>query len=93
MLEKHGFLTGRNDAGDFGFFHGLGHGVGLEIHEAPRLSPRAGDKRLAPGHVVTVEPGIYLEGKYGVRIEDMVFITPGGAEPITASEKELIELF
>lgn len=84
-------LIDRDYPGAFG--HGLGHGVGRFIHEAPRLSPRAGDKRLAPGHVVTVEPGIYLEGKYGVRIEDMVFITPGGAEPITASEKELIELF
>ncbi|MBQ7170923.1 MAG: aminopeptidase P family protein [Clostridia bacterium] len=84
-------LIDRDYPGAFG--HGLGHGVGRFIHEAPRLSPRAGDKRLAPGHVVTVEPGIYLEGKYGVRIEDMVFITPGGAEAITASEKELIELF
>ena len=75
------------------FGHGLGHGVGKFIHEAPRLSPKAGNTRLAPGHIVTVEPGIYLEGKYGCRIEDMVFITPGGAEDITKSPKELIELF
>ena len=75
------------------FGHGLGHGVGKFIHEAPRLSPKAGDAILRPGHVVTVEPGIYLEGKYGCRIEDMVFITPGGAEDITRSRKELIELF
>ncbi|MBR2453430.1 MAG: aminopeptidase P family protein [Clostridia bacterium] len=78
-------------AGKFG--HGLGHGVGKFIHEAPRLSPMAGDTVLCPGHVVTVEPGIYLEGKYGCRIEDMVFITPGGKECITHSKKELIELF
>ena len=78
-------------AGKFG--HGLGHGVGKFIHEAPRLSPKAGDTVLRPGHVVTVEPGIYLEGKYGCRIEDMVFITPGDAEDITKSPKELIELF
>jgi Xaa-Pro aminopeptidase len=78
-------------AGKFG--HGLGHGVGKFIHEAPRLSPKAGDTVLRPGHVVTVEPGIYLEGKYGCRIEDMVFITPGGAEDITHSKNELIERF
>ena len=84
-------LIDREYPGAFG--HGLGHGVGRFIHEAPRLSPRAGDKCLAPGHVVTVEPGIYLPGKYGCRIEDMVFILPGGAEDITHSPKELIELF
>ncbi|MBE6640045.1 MAG: aminopeptidase P family protein [Ruminococcaceae bacterium] len=78
-------------AGKFG--HGLGHGVGKFIHEAPRLSPKAGDTVLRPGHVVTVEPGIYLEGKYGCRIEDMVFIHEGKAEDITHSPKELIELF
>ncbi len=75
-----------------GFSHGLGHGVGRRIHESPRLSPRAGDKRLSCGHVVTVEPGIYIEGKYGCRIEDMVIIGDGCARNITASAKELIEL-
>ena len=74
------------------FSHGLGHGVGMRIHESPRLSPRAGDKRLAAGHVVTVEPGIYIEGKYGCRIEDMVIIGDGSAENITSSPKELIEM-
>lgn len=74
------------------FSHSLGHGVGRRIHESPRLSSRAGDKRLARGHVVTVEPGIYVEGKYGCRIEDMLIIGDGCAENITKSPKELIEL-
>ena len=70
----------------------LGHGVGLEIHEAPTLSSTAGDGKLKAGHVVTVEPGIYLEGKYGCRIEDMVYITKGGAVNLTKCPKELIEI-
>ena len=74
------------------FSHSLGHGVGRRIHESPRLSSRAGDKRLARGHVVTVEPGIYIEGKYGCRIEDMLVIGDGCARNITKSTKELIEL-
>lgn len=76
------------------FGHGLGHGVGMLIHEAPRLSPVVKEtKRLERGHVVTVEPGIYLEGKYGCRIEDMVIMGEAGAEDITHANKELIELF
>ena len=77
------------------FGHGLGHGVGMYVHEAPRLSKVApADAVLKRGHVVTVEPGIYLEGKYGCRIEDMVAILPeGGVHNFTASPKELIELF
>lgn len=80
-------------AGTFG--HGLGHGVGLYIHEAPRLSQGApASAVLKRGHVVTVEPGIYLEGKYGCRIEDMIAINPDGTvRNFTASPKEMIELF
>jgi len=73
------------------FSHSTGHGVGLEIHEPPRIG--AGQKaRLQPGMVVTIEPGIYLEGKFGIRIEDMVAVTRNGAQVLTPSPKALIEL-
>lgn len=74
--------------GDF-FGHGTGHGVGIEIHEEPRLSPKT-DKILCEGDIVTVEPGIYLPSEFGVRIEDMAFITKNGAENLTNSPKNLI---
>jgi len=75
------------------FGHGLGHGVGLYIHEAPRLSYGAGEETLKVGHVVTVEPGIYLPGKYGCRIEDMIICMPDkSVVDITNSPKELIEI-
>lgn len=76
------------------FGHSLGHGVGLFIHETPRLSFRANpDSCLRRGHVVTFEPGIYLEGQYGCRIEDMVAICPDGSvRNFTKSPKELIEI-
>jgi Xaa-Pro aminopeptidase len=74
-------------AGTFG--HGLGHGVGLEVHEAPRLSTESTDT-LAPGNVVTVEPGIYLEGRAGIRIEDNVVVVDGGVENLTSVTKDLI---
>ena len=83
-------IDGAGYSGRFG--HSLGHGVGLEIHEAPNLSPSASGKVLVPGDVVTVEPGIYIEGKYGCRIEDMVLITDDGAHNFTHSPKELIEI-
>lgn len=83
-------IYGRGYEGCFG--HALGHGVGLEVHEAPALSPRSGDRKLIFGDIVTVEPGIYVEGKYGCRIEDMVYITKGGARNLTECTKELIEI-
>lgn len=70
------------------FGHGLGHGVGLELHEAPRLSLRSDDV-LAPNEVVTVEPGIYLPGKLGVRIEDLVIVSDDGLRNLSSLPKEL----
>lgn len=91
MLEKRGFLTGRNDAGDFGFFHGLGHGVGLEIHEAPRLSLR-NRTPLKGGEIVTVEPGLYYPEWGGIRLEDMVYVEPSGACRCLTQVEDFLEI-
>ncbi len=73
------------------FTHSTGHGVGLEIHEPPRIG--AGQTtRLQPGIVITIEPGIYLAGKFGIRIEDMVAVTRSGGQVLTPAPKALIEL-
>jgi Xaa-Pro aminopeptidase len=71
------------------FGHGLGHGVGLEVHEAPRLSRESTDT-LAAGNVVTVEPGVYLEGLGGIRIEDLVIVGDDGPEVLTSFTKDLV---
>ena len=71
------------------FGHGLGHGVGLDIHEDPRLSQSVSDKPLAAGNVVTVEPGVYVPGAFGVRIEDLVVVTDDRPEILTSFTKEL----
>jgi Xaa-Pro aminopeptidase len=73
------------------FGHGLGHGVGLEVHEAPRLAQNA-DGSLVTGNAVTVEPGVYIPGAFGVRIEDLVVVTDDGAEILSHFPKELITL-
>lgn len=85
-----GIIDGAGYEGCFG--HGLGHGVGLLIHELPNLNRRQNGRRLVSGNIVTVEPGIYIEGKYGCRIEDMALITEDGALDLTDCPKELIEI-
>ena len=71
------------------FTHSTGHGLGLEIHEAPRLAA-AQKQALEPGMVITIEPGAYVPGKWGVRIEDVVVVTSSGCEVLTPTDKELI---
>ncbi len=71
------------------FTHSTGHGLGLEIHEAPRLA-EGQTQKLEPGMVVTIEPGAYIPGECGVRIEDVVVVTPSGCEVLTPTDKELI---
>ena len=79
FFERKGFRTGRDASGrPYGFIHSTGHGVGLEIHEEPRLSPSG--QLLRPGMTVTVEPGLYYPGIGGVRIEDTVLVVPAGCE-------------
>ncbi|MDR3741398.1 MAG: aminopeptidase P family protein [Terracidiphilus sp.] len=73
------------------FTHSTGHGVGLEIHESPRIGTGQ-TTRLAPGMVITIEPGVYLPGQFGLRIEDMVAVTGTGGEVLTPAPKALIEL-
>lgn len=73
------------------FGHSTGHGVGLEIHEAPTVGPN-NDRLLQAGEVITAEPGIYLPGEFGVRIEDMLFVTKNGAKNLTNTKKSLIIL-
>jgi Xaa-Pro aminopeptidase len=98
---KPGITTGEVDAAarkvlkkhklDRYFTHSTGHGVGLEIHEAPRVA--AGQEEiLQPGMVITIEPGVYFPGKWGIRIEDMVVVTAGGSEVLTPTSKEFLAI-
>jgi Xaa-Pro aminopeptidase len=86
LFERAGYHTGVINERVQGFFHGTGHGVGLEIHEPPRISRI--DDTLQPGHVVTVEPGLYYLGIGGVRIEDTVLVTSDGYENLTTFPKQ-----
>jgi Xaa-Pro aminopeptidase len=83
------YIDGRGFSEAFG--HSLGHGVGLDVHEAPRLA-RGAESALPAGAVVTIEPGVYLPGWGGVRIEDDVHLAPAGPEVLTQFPRDLIEL-
>jgi Xaa-Pro aminopeptidase len=74
------------------FGHGVGHGVGMEIHEAPRLSRTGGNEPLRVGNIVTVEPGVYIPGRLGVRIEDLALVGDQGSERLTSLPKELLSI-
>jgi Xaa-Pro aminopeptidase len=81
ILQQHGLARY--------FTHSTGHGVGLEIHEAPRVA-KGQQEILRPGMVITIEPGVYLRDKWGVRIEDMVVVTEHGCEVLAPNQKEFI---
>jgi len=86
-LTQLGFKTGVMNGRMQGFFHSTGHGLGLEIHEPPRIGP--GDDVLKTGQVVTVEPGLYYKGVGGVRLEDVVVVTKKGCKNLTKFQKQL----
>ena len=90
-MEKRGFFTGCGDSGNYGFFHGLGHGVGLDIHENPRLSIR-NNEPLKGGEVVTVEPGLYYAEWGGIRLEDMAYIDYSGKVEILTEIDTFLEI-
>ena len=88
FFVEQGYRTGRYNGRMEGFFHGTGHGLGLEIHEAPRMGVTSSEV-LHAGHVVTVEPGLYYPGIGGVRLEDVALVTADGARNLTRFEKVL----
>ena len=87
LFESREYQTGEIDGRMQGYFHGTGHGLGLEIHEPPRIGKT--DCTLEPGHVVTVEPGLYYPNRGAVRIEDLVIVTENGCENLTTYPKFL----
>jgi Xaa-Pro aminopeptidase len=87
LFERQGYKTGVKHGRMQGFFHGTGHGLGLQIHEAPSIGKRP--CRLRAGHVVTVEPGLYYLGLGGVRIEDVALVTKTGSRCLTRVPKQL----
>jgi len=89
VYEAAGYETLRsNPEADTGFIHSTGHGVGLDVHELPSVAP--GGEELEPGHVITIEPGLYDPGVGGMRVEDLVVVTEDGAENLTGYHKELV---
>lgn len=88
LMEKKGFYTGCKNERNFGFFHGLGHSIGLEIHENPSLNPRNFEP-LKGGEVITVEPGLYYPEWGGVRLEDVITVTKNGCKCLTRMENIL----
>ncbi len=87
-FSEHGFESGEADGAMYGFFHGTGHGVGLDIHEAPNVGRAR--TRLRAGHVITIEPGLYYPEIGGVRIEDTVVVTKGGCSLLGRCAKRLV---
>jgi Xaa-Pro aminopeptidase len=88
FFTQRGYTTGKRNGRMEGFFHGTGHGLGLEIHEAPRMGATS-TGNLKAGQVVTVEPGLYYPGIGGVRLEDVALITTSGSKNLTRFEKVL----
>jgi Xaa-Pro aminopeptidase len=88
FFEQQGYKTRRHHGRMEGFFHGTGHGLGLEIHESPRVGATSTGK-LKAGQVVTVEPGLYYPEIGGVRLEDVALVTNNGARNLTRFEKVL----
>jgi Xaa-Pro aminopeptidase len=87
ILENHGYETLRDNDTESGFIHSTGHAVGLELHEPPRIS--GNDTELKAGHLLTIEPGLYVPELGGLRIEDMVLIKEDGYENFNTMDKDL----